>query len=55
LSAGRRQAGHDSRHFGLVVDDSRTGRDKLEHEGIEVLPGGGLDFLDPWGNRVQVV
>src|SRR3546814_18936803 len=22
---------------------------------VEILPGGGLDFLDPWGNRVQVV
>ena len=22
---------------------------------VEILPGGGLDFRDPWGNRVQVV
>ena len=22
---------------------------------VELLPGGGLDFLDPWGNHVQIV
>jgi catechol 2,3-dioxygenase-like lactoylglutathione lyase family enzyme len=55
LSAGRRQGGDDSRHFGLVVDDSESVRGKLKEEGIEILPGHGLDFLDPWGNRIQVV
>ena len=55
LSAGRRQAGDESRHFGLVVDDSSAVRMALEREGVEVLPGRGLDFLDPWGNRIQVV
>jgi hypothetical protein len=23
--------------------------------GVEILPGRGLDFRDPWGNRWQVV
>ena len=23
--------------------------------GAEVLPGRGLDFIDPWGNHIQVV
>lgn len=55
LSAPRRQGGDDSRHFGLVVDDSEAVREALESEGIEILPGRGLDFLDPWGNRIQVV
>jgi catechol 2,3-dioxygenase-like lactoylglutathione lyase family enzyme len=55
LSAGRKQAGDDSRHFGLVVDDAGAVREALKREGIEILPGRGLDFLDPWGNRVQVV
>ncbi len=55
LSAPRRQAADDSRHFGLVVDDSEAVRGTLEREGVEILPGRGLDFLDPWGNRVQVV
>jgi lactoylglutathione lyase len=55
LSAGRRQGGDDSRHFGLVVDDSGAVREALDREGVAILPGRGLDFLDPWGNRVQVV
>jgi catechol 2,3-dioxygenase-like lactoylglutathione lyase family enzyme len=44
-----------ARHFGLVVDDAAAVRRRLENEGVEVLGGRGLDFLDPWGNRVQVV
>jgi lactoylglutathione lyase len=55
IAAGRRQPGDDSRHFGLVVDDSAVVREALEREGVAILPGRGLDFLDPWGNRVQVV
>jgi catechol 2,3-dioxygenase-like lactoylglutathione lyase family enzyme len=55
LSAPRRQAPDDSRHFGLVVDDSSALREALEREGVEILPGRGLDFRDPWGNRIQVV
>jgi catechol 2,3-dioxygenase-like lactoylglutathione lyase family enzyme len=55
LSAGRRQGGDDSRHFGLVVDDSDAVRKALDREEVEILPGRGLDFLDPWGNRIQVV
>jgi hypothetical protein len=23
--------------------------------GAEILPGRGLDFIDPWGNHIQVV
>jgi lactoylglutathione lyase len=55
LSAPRRQGGDDSRHLGLVVDDSEAVREMLGREGVEILPGRGLDFLDPWGNRIQVV
>jgi catechol 2,3-dioxygenase-like lactoylglutathione lyase family enzyme len=55
LSAGHSQAGDDSRHFGLVVDDADAVRRALEREGVKILPGRGLDFLDPWGNRIQVV
>ncbi len=43
------------RHFGLVVDDRAAARAALEAHGIPILPGGRLDFRDPWGNRVQVV
>ena len=55
LAAPREEAGDDSRHFGLVVDDAGAVRDALAREGVAVLPGRGLDFLDPWGNRIQVV
>ncbi|MFU8805998.1 MAG: VOC family protein, partial [Bradymonadaceae bacterium] len=43
------------RHFGLVVDDRAKLRRALEEHDVEILPGRGLDFLDPWGNRVQIV
>ena len=45
----------ESRHFGLVVDDKGAARRALEAAGAEILPGRGLDFRDPWGNRFQVV
>lgn len=43
------------RHFGLVVDDREAVKRFLEALGVETLPGARLDFLDPWGNHVQVV
>jgi catechol 2,3-dioxygenase-like lactoylglutathione lyase family enzyme len=55
LSEGRRQPGDDHRHFGLVVDDKEAVRRALQEAGIEILPGRRLDFLDPWGNRVEIV
>jgi lactoylglutathione lyase len=45
----------EHRHVGLVVDDRRPVRRALKEMGVEVLPGRGLDFLDPWGNRWQVL
>ena len=55
LSEGRTQSSDDHRHIGLVVDDKRAVRRALKQMDVEVLPGRGLDFLDPWGNRWQVV
>ncbi len=55
LSEGRRQEGDDHRHVGMVVDDRRAVRRALRELGVEILPGRGLDFLDPWGNYWQVV
>ena len=43
------------RHFGLVVDDREAARAALDAHGVPTLPGGRLDFRDPWGNRMQVV
>jgi lactoylglutathione lyase len=55
LSEGRTQPTDQHRHFGLVVDDKAAVRRELEAAGIEILPGRGLDFLDPWGNRIEIV
>ena len=55
LGEGRTQAPDDHRHLGLVVDDKDATRRALEDAGAEILPGRGLDFRDPWCNRIQVV
>jgi catechol 2,3-dioxygenase-like lactoylglutathione lyase family enzyme len=55
LQKGRKQAADDGRHFGLVVDDKEAVRKALADAGIKVLPGRFLDFLDPWGNRIEIV
>ena len=55
LMRGRSHPPDRARHFGLVVDDKEATRSALEAAGVEILPGRFLDFLDPWGNRVQVV
>ena len=38
-----------------MVDDRQAVREALAELKVEILPGPGLDFIDPWGNRVQVV
>lgn len=55
LAAGRTQPPDQARHFGLVVDDKEEVRAALQEAGISVQDRGSLDFLDPWGNQVQVV
>jgi catechol 2,3-dioxygenase-like lactoylglutathione lyase family enzyme len=55
LQKGRQQSADDGRHFGLVVDDKEAVRAALGAAGIKPLPGRFLDFLDPWGNRVEIV
>jgi predicted enzyme related to lactoylglutathione lyase len=55
LMEGRSQSPDNDRHFGLVVDDRSNVRELAEAAGATMLEGGFLDFLDPWGNRIQVV
>ena len=55
LQKGRTQTADDGRHFGLVVDDKDTVRKALADAGIQPRPGQFLDFLDPWGNRIEIV
>src|SRR5216683_6345417 len=45
----------EGRHFGLVVDDKEKVRRQLEQAGVQLLPGRGVEFRDPSGNRVQIV
>ena len=55
LAAGRTQPPDEARHFGLVVDDKEEARAALREAGVAVQASGSLDFVDPWGNHVQVV
>lgn len=42
------------RHFGIAVDDKPLARRTLESMGVKLLDSRFLDFLDPWGNRVEL-
>jgi catechol-2,3-dioxygenase len=42
------------RHIGIAVDNKELVRQTLEQMGIKLLKGPFLDFLDPWGNRVEI-
>jgi predicted enzyme related to lactoylglutathione lyase len=55
LQKGRTQSSDEGRHFGLVVDDKDAVRKALAEAGIQPLSGPFLDFLDPWGNRIEIV
>lgn len=55
LSKGRTQKPDEHRHFGLVVDERESVRQRLIEMEVEILSTRGLDFRDPWGNRIQVV
>ena len=44
--------------FLALMEARAEGPDRVRHfgaAGVEIRPGRGLDFLDPWGNFVQVV
>jgi catechol 2,3-dioxygenase-like lactoylglutathione lyase family enzyme len=50
-----RQDGVERRHIGFVVDDRSTVKARAEAAGAKMVDGPFLDFLDPWGNRIEVV
>jgi len=52
--AGRRQGPDEVRHFGIAVDDKALAIRRLEEMGVKLLDGPFTDFLDPWGNRVEL-
>jgi len=45
----------DGRHFGLVVDDVEAVERALDEQDVDRPDTSGVEFYDPWGNRVQVV
>jgi lactoylglutathione lyase len=55
LMRGDPQRPDGARHVGLVVDDKEAVRRRLLEAGVEPLPGRRLDFLDPDGNRIEIV
>lgn len=55
LMGGPVRAPAGQRHVGLVVDDRGAVRALAEAAGAILLDGPSLDFLDPWGNRIEVV
>ncbi len=50
-----RQEGVERRHIGFVVDDRSSVKARAEAAGAKMVDGPFLDFLDPWGNRIEVV
>ena len=51
---GRRQGPDEGRHFGIAVDDKPLAIERLKEMGVELLDTRFTDFLDPWGNRVEL-
>jgi catechol 2,3-dioxygenase-like lactoylglutathione lyase family enzyme len=47
---------HDAgRHFGIVVDDRSAVKALATAAGAKLVDGPFMDFLDPWGNRFEVI
>ena len=45
----------ERRHIGLVVDDRSRIIDLAKAAGARMVEGPFLDFLDPWGNRLEII
>jgi len=45
----------ERRHIGLVVDDRSTIIELAKAAGARMVDGPFLDFLDPWGNRLEII
>ena len=51
---GRRQGPDEGRHFGIAVDDKPLAIEMLKEMGVELIDGPFTDFVDPWGNRIEL-
>jgi catechol 2,3-dioxygenase-like lactoylglutathione lyase family enzyme len=47
--------GVEKRHIGFVVDDRSTIIELAKAAGAPMVEGPFLDFLDPWGNRLEII
>jgi catechol 2,3-dioxygenase-like lactoylglutathione lyase family enzyme len=47
--------GVERRHIGFVVDDRSRIIDLAKAAGARFVEGPFLDFLDPWGNRLEII
>ena len=54
FAKGRAQVPDEKRHFGIAVDNKELVRDTLIEMGVALFGGRFLDFLDPWGNRIEI-
>jgi lactoylglutathione lyase len=45
----------ERRHIGFVVDDRSSVKARAEALGARMVEGPFLDFLDPWGNRIEII
>jgi len=50
-----RQQGVERRHIGFVVDDRSRIIELAKAAGARMVEGRFLDFLDPWGNRLEII
>jgi len=47
--------GVEKRHIGFVVDDRSRVIELAKAAGAVMVQGPFLDFLDPWGNRLEII
>jgi catechol 2,3-dioxygenase-like lactoylglutathione lyase family enzyme len=47
--------GEEKRHIGFVVDDRSRIVELAKAAGARFVEGPFLDFLDPWGNRLEII
>ena len=50
-----RVEGVERRHIGFVVDDRSRIIELAKAAGAKMVEGQFLDFLDPWGNRLEII
>jgi lactoylglutathione lyase len=55
LVPDRPAEGEEKRHIGFVVDDRSRIVELAKAAGARFVEGPFLDFLDPWGNRLEII